>query len=158
SAGLEPRERSARPVDVVDAPAAEPGAVRFLLGQEPVETAAHALVVALLGSERFERMGGDVGARLVRDLAEVAERELVEPERLVVDVERAPAAAARLHSGRPGEPAVDRPVAPVAAPQRERDDRGVVVGGIEVVLELDLPSAGRKVWPAHRPVALDGDL
>ena len=52
-------------------------------------------------------MRGDVGARLVGDLAEVAERELVEPVGLVVDVEGAPAAAARLHSGRPGEAAVD---------------------------------------------------
>src|SRR5204863_7281693 len=93
-----------------------------------------------------------------RDLAEVAERELVEPERLVVYVERAPAAAARLHSGRPREPAVDRLVAPMAAAQRECDDRGVVNVGIEVVLELERPAAGRKVWPAHRPVALDGDL
>src|SRR3978361_1750500 len=40
--------------------------------------------------ERLERVRRHVGTRLVRDLAEVAEGDLVEPHRLGVDVERAP--------------------------------------------------------------------
>src|ERR1043166_5668824 len=90
SAGLEPGQRGAGAVDVVHAPAAEPGAVVLLLGEEPVAPAAHRFVVAPLRAERLERVRGDIGARLVRDLAEVAEGEAVEPERLAVDGERAP--------------------------------------------------------------------
>src|SRR5215831_6797983 len=158
SACFEPRQCGARAVDVVDAPAAEPGAVRLLLGEEPVAAAANLVVVAALGSKRLERVRGDVGGRLVRDLAEVAERELVEPERLVVDVEGTPAAASRLHPRRPGQPALDALVSAVAAAQRERDDDGVVHVGVEVVVELEGPAAGREVRPAHGPVALDRDL
>jgi hypothetical protein len=44
-------------------------------------------------------------------------------------------------------------VAAVAAPQRERDDGRVVDVGVEVVLELEGPAAGRELRPAHRPVA-----
>src|ERR671936_2199355 len=96
-ARLEPRQRGSRAVDVVDAPAPEPRAVRFLLAQQPVDATPDRRLVARLRSERLQRVRGDVGGRLVRDLAEVAERYLVEPHRLVVDVEGAPAAAARLH-------------------------------------------------------------
>ena len=103
-------------------------------------------------------MGGDVGGRLVGDLAEVAERELVEPERLVVRVEGAPAAAARLHPGRPREAAVDGVAPAVAAAQGERDHCGVVDVGIEIVLELEGPAAGRELGAAHGPVAAHGDL
>ena len=39
--------------------------------------------------------------------------------------------------------------------QRERDHRGVVDVGIEVVLVLEGPAARGEVRPAHRPVALD---
>src|SRR4051812_5182714 len=158
SASLERGKRGSGAVDVVDPPAAEPGAVVLLLGQEPVEPAAYVVFVAALGSQRLDGVRGHVRARLVGDLAEVAERQLVEPERLVVGVEGAPAPASRLHPGRPGEPALDGLVAAVAAPQRERDDGGVVDVGIEVVLELEGPAAGREVGPAHRPVALDRDL
>ena len=77
--GLQRGQRGAGAVDVVDAPAAEPRAVRLLLAQQPVEPAAHLVVEAGLRRERLERVRGDVGARLVGDLAEVAERELVEP-------------------------------------------------------------------------------
>src|SRR5439155_25421394 len=85
------------PVDVIHAPAAEPRAVLLLLGEQPVEPGGQGRADALLVPERLERMGCDVGGRLVRHLAEVADRELVEPECLIVDVERAPAAAAGLY-------------------------------------------------------------
>ncbi len=42
-------------------------------------------------------MGGDVDARRIDDGAEVTERDLVQPVRVVVDVEGGPAAVGRLH-------------------------------------------------------------
>ncbi len=67
-------------VEMVDAPAAEPRAVRLLLGEQPAQAALDGVAVALR-RQRLERVRGDVGARLVGDLAEVAERDLVEPHR-----------------------------------------------------------------------------
>src|SRR6266513_2963766 len=89
------------------APAPEPGAVLFLLGEQPLESTLDLGCVARFLRQHLQRVGADVRARLVGDLAEVAERQLVEPECFVVDVERAPPAAARLHPGRPGKAALD---------------------------------------------------
>src|SRR5919202_650686 len=106
----------------------------------------------------FERVRGHVRAGLVRDLAEVAERDAVEPELVVVDVEGAPAAARGLHADDPVEAALHRLLAAIERPERERDDGGVVDVRVEVVLELEGPAARGEVRPANRPVALDGDL
>src|ERR1700757_3001524 len=103
-------------------------------------------------------MGAHVRAGLVRDLAEVAERQLVEPERLVVDVEGAPTTAPRLHAGGPGKTALDRVAAEADAAQGEGDDGRVVDVRIEVVLELECPTARRQVGLANRPVPGDGYL
>src|ERR1700745_1047892 len=94
AACLEAGERGAGAVDVVDTPAAEPGAVLLLLGQEPFEPVLGRVAMNAERPERLEGMRRDVGAGLVRHLAEVAERDLVEPHGLVVDVEGAPAAVA----------------------------------------------------------------
>src|SRR5690242_4954418 len=126
AARLETGQRGAGSVEMVDAPASEPGAVRFLLGEQPLEAALLRVVVTVLVAEGLERMSGDIRTRLVRDLAEVAERDAVEPHRLVVDVERAPAAVARLHADEPVEAAFDRVVAALELTEREGDDRRVV--------------------------------
>src|SRR5207247_4299199 len=97
AAGLERGQDSARSVDVVDAPAAPPGAVPVLLADEILEPACDRLAVARIRRERFERVRGDVLARRVDHVAEVAERELVEPVARVVGVESAPPAVRRLH-------------------------------------------------------------
>src|ERR671933_545158 len=106
----------------------------------------------------FERVRGHVRAGLVRDLAEVAERDAVEPELVVVDVEGAPAAARGLHADDPVEAALHRLFAAIERPERERDDGGVVDVRVEVVLELEGPAAGRQVGPAYGPIALDRHL
>src|SRR3954471_22370575 len=77
-AGLERRDGCARSVQVVDAPAAEPRAVVLLLVEQPPQPGYLRLLVAVLVPERLERMRGHVGCRLVGDLAEVADRELVQ--------------------------------------------------------------------------------
>src|SRR5438445_257009 len=141
SHSAERRQRSPGSVEMVDTPPAEPGAVMLLLVEQPPQPALRRIAVAVLTAECLECMRGHVGARLVRHLAEVAERDLVEPHGLVVDVERAPAAALRLHADDPVEPAALRGRADAELAQRERDDRRVVDVPIEVVLELDSPAA-----------------
>jgi hypothetical protein len=85
--------------------------IALLLGKEPVEAGREGIAVTVLVTQGFERVPGHVGGRLVGDLAEIADREPIEPESLVVDVEGAPTPTPRLHSDHPVEPAPDRGVA-----------------------------------------------
>src|SRR5439155_18444601 len=66
AAGLEGRHCGSGSVDVVDAPAAEPGPVAFLLGEQPVEAGLERCAVSLLVAKRLEGLRGHVGGRLVR--------------------------------------------------------------------------------------------
>src|SRR5512133_1896510 len=111
AAGLERRDRGTRPVDVIDAPAPEPGTVLLLLAEQPAHAGRLRVVVAVLVPERLERMCGDVGARLVGYLDEIAGGQLVDPARRAVDVARPPAAAAGLHPEHPVEAPLDRRIA-----------------------------------------------
>jgi hypothetical protein len=66
----------ARAVEVVRAPAAEPGAVGLLLAEQVLDAAPCGRVVrAPLEGERLEHVRCHVGARRVGHLAEVAEGE-----------------------------------------------------------------------------------
>ena len=144
---------------MVDAPAAEPRAVVLLLREEPLDALIRGVAIDAERPQRLERMRGDVGARLVGDLAEVAERDLVEPHCAVVHVEGAPAAVARLHPDEPLHAALDRGLLADAHPvEGKREDGRVVDVGVVVVLVLEGPAAGSEVGPADRPVALDAHL
>src|SRR6266566_6297710 len=145
-------ESGAGSIDVIDAPAPERGAVRFLLGKQPVEAALDLGRVAWFRRQRLQRVGADVCTRLVRDLAEVAERQLVEPVSFVVDVEGAPTAAARLHPGGPRKAALDGASPEAETAQRKCDDGRVVDVRVEVVLELERPAPRSKVGLTDRPV------
>ena len=103
-------------------------------------------------------MGGHVGRGRVGDRAEVAEGDLVEPLRVVVGVEGAPAAVGGLHAGHPAAGALDGgpPVAELL--EGERDDRRVVDVRIEVVVVLEGPAAGLDPRPPDCPVPALADL
>ena len=99
----------ARAVDVVRAPAAEPGPVGLLVLQQPDHAAAAGgLAGKTLGGERLDDVRGDVGARRVDHRAEVAERQLVHQLAGVVRVERAPPAVLALHALEPAQAPADR--------------------------------------------------
>src|ERR1700761_9138593 len=89
--------RRAGAVQGVGAPAAEPGAVRLLVLQQPDDAAAAGgLGGQALGREGLDDVRGDIGAGRVDDRPEVTERQLVDQLAGVVGVERAPAAVLAL--------------------------------------------------------------
>src|SRR5262249_3134789 len=107
--GFQPGEDLPGPVDVVDAPAAVPAAVRFLratqVGDGAVDRSMAGSVAGL--AERFQDAGGDVGAARVEHGVVVGERDLGEYLAVDVAVERPPAAVAVLHPEYPAEAALD---------------------------------------------------
>src|SRR5438874_13122 len=98
----------------------------------PSRAAARAAVsdraspAATRAGEALEGMPGDVEAGRVDDSPEVKERYVVEPVGVVVDVEAAPAAVARLHGGEPAAGPLDGRPPESHLLQGEPDHRGVV--------------------------------
>src|ERR1700730_3364930 len=119
-AGLEGGERGARPVEVVDAPTAPPGAVALLLALEVREPALERGLVAGCGGEGLECMSADVHGRRGDHGTAVAERDLRGQGLRVSGVEGAPAAVARLHPRDPVQRAADGGVADPKLAERER--------------------------------------
>ncbi len=151
-------------VDVVHAPAAEPGPGLLLFGQQPLDAAPGARVVLLAeDGQHLHHVRGDVGGGRVDHLAEVAERQPVGEGAGVVGVEGAPRAVLRPHAHRPagGPPHGRLEAVGVGVPdpfEGEDDLGGVVHVGVDVVVELEGPAARGQVGPAHGPVAGAQDL
>jgi hypothetical protein len=103
-------------------------------------------------------VAGDVDARRIDDGAEVYERDLVQPVRVVVLVECAPAAVSRLHSLDPVAGTRDGGPAGPELVEGDRDHRCVVDVRVEVVVVLERPAPGLHAWELHRPVAASPDL
>ena len=166
SAGATPAATSAGhggagAVDVVDAPAAEPGAVGLLLGDQPGERrAAPASPSASPSAASISSacaVTSALGGSITSPKSQNGSSRTIAPR--VVGVERAPAAVAR-----PASPRSSRRARAIAArrrarsrrldaQQREHDLGGVVDVGVVVVGELERPAAGRSAGPPHRPVA-----
>src|SRR5262245_23249114 len=142
------RQGGARPVEVVRAPAPEPGAVRLLRPEQPVPRAAClGIAGATVEREHLEHVGGDVRARRIDHLAEVAERELAAETAGVVGVEGGEAAVPALHAERPAQRAPQRglelalALGPVDRAKRQDHLGGVVDVRVVVVLELEREAA-----------------
>src|SRR5262249_17738706 len=148
---LERRQRRSPAVDVVHAPTAPPGAVPLLLADQVLEAGPEDVLVARDGPEGLESLRRDVLAGRVDHVAEVAEREHVEPVARVVRVEGAPAAVGRLHPGDPVEAAAD---GLVPHPELAQPAEGLVLEtSAEGGHHDDRPHPGR-LDPAPRAVRL----
>ena len=104
-------------------------------------------------------MAGHVRAGWVDHLAEIREGDQRRKAGGVVLVECGPAAVAALHRQHPAKGAlaelrIDR----ARFQQSEQDHGGIVDVGIEIVLELERPSAGFHALDLHAPVAGNADL
>ena len=110
-ATFERAQRRPGAVDVVGAPAPEPGAVRLLLAQEIVEPARERGRSSLIGpscASSRDAARRDIGGRRIEQRAMIGEGNVVEIVVVVVGVEGAPAAVAALHAGDPFGGARDR--------------------------------------------------
>ena len=149
-------------VDVVDAPAPEPRAVGLLLVEQPARSRRGAVARRLAGPERASistRVRGDVGARRVDHLAEVAERAARARARGCCRRRTRPSRRRRSASRRPTRTAAgdrphrrarspgDRRGAARARPRRCRRRRGSCRSRTRT------PSRRAQVRPAHGPVA-----
>ena len=94
--GTQAAQRQERAVDVVDAPAAVPAAVRLLVRHEIVDAAPDRRVIALepVAPPALRDAAGDVRAGRIEHRVVIGERHCVQKLPVVVDVERRPAAVA----------------------------------------------------------------
>ena len=160
------RKRRASAVNIVDAPTPPPRAVVLLLALEPSDRAARDRMLGAVADRghHLEHPAGQVGTgRVGGRLGVVGEGRVVEPGRIVVDIEGGETAVLRLHAHHPVRAAADRTLARggiVGGGVREhhQDDRGVVHVGIPVVEKLEGPAAGLQVGPFNRPIAALQDL
>ena len=155
-------------VDVVDAPAAVPGALRGLLvAQELGRARDHRVPGAELGevAQTLEHAAGDVGGAGIDHRVVVGERDVGQPRLVVVAIEAAPSrrrgsACRASRSGRARSPAPARLRWPRRATgarllQHHQRHAGVVDVGIELVAPLEVPAAraARGCAPTSRRLA-----
>src|SRR5688572_16708870 len=121
----ERREHGGSAVNVIDAPATEPRAVRFLLRADEFEPARYGGMIAREPEQpqRLEHVRRHIGGWRVERFAEVAERNLRDDPVVVIPVERGPAAVRGLHRERPGKCAVDHRTDPRLVQQPARQAR-----------------------------------
>src|SRR5207245_8746467 len=151
--GLERAESSAATVNVVHAPAAEPGAVCGLIFEKKFYGA---LDGGMLGgptetAKAFDNAGGDVGGRRIDHGVVVGEGNVAEEAAVVVAIEGAPAAIAILHAEKPLDAAPNgafhaAQIGIFYALGRQEVDGGLVDVGIKIVAEFERPAAGRGVF------------
>src|SRR5919199_3497256 len=149
---LERGQRRPGPVDVIHAPAPEPGAVLLLLGEQVVDGAAHVVLVPGLPGQKLDSVARHVDARRIDDGAEVEKRYVVEPGGIVVLLEGAPAAVPALHGRDPAACALHRSLSRAEVVEPDADDGCVVDVGIEVVVVLEGPAAGLSSGKTDGPV------
>src|SRR5882762_8788118 len=147
--GFERAENSAAAVNVVHAPAAEPGAVAGLILEQE---SYRALDGGMLGgpaetAEAFDNAGGDVSGRRIDHGVVVGERNVAEQTAVIVAIESAPAAMPILHAQKPLDAAANgtfhaNGIGVLYALEGHQDEGGVIDVGIKIVAEFERPSAG----------------
>src|SRR6266849_9462895 len=163
--GLERAQDAAAAVNVVHAPAAEPGAVFGLILEKKFYGA---LDGGMLGrpaetAKTFDNAGGDVGGRRIDHGVVVGERNVAEEAAVIVAIKRAPAAIAILHAEKPLDAAANGAfhagrIGIFYALERHQDEGGVVDVGIKIIAEFERPAAGLGVFVLDLPVAGTEDL
>ena len=157
SGGVQGAEHGPGAINVIGAPAAEPGTVFFLVALQIGQGFLHDRVGGMHADLRQEGYAarGDVGGGWIEQRAVVGEGDVVQVELGVFRFECAPAAVAALHADDPGSGALDgvRVGGVAVAVQQHADDGGVVHVGVVGVVVLERPAAGLDIGAADSPVA-----
>src|SRR5271156_5152116 len=152
-------------IDIVDAPAAEPASVLFLLVVNELDGALDALVLAAVavGGKRFENAAGDVHGRRIEHGVVVGEGDLFEDHLRVVPIEAGPAAIFALHGEDPFDGALRYVVLIALAGivhlvQGQQHLAAVVHIGVELIIELEIPATGLRFGILYGPIPFVADL
>ncbi len=151
-AGLpQPHQHRPGTVEIIHPPAAEPGTALLLLPAQEGEALGQWRKIARKTEqgEEFDAAPGQIGGAGVEQGAVVGERDIIEVNSPVIDVECAPAAIGALHADRPAHRPGDRlPVLRLlqraGAQQRHQHHGSVVDVRIQGVFELEGPPSRLK--------------
>ena len=146
-------------VDVVDAPATEPGAIGFLGGADELDGFGDGGVIGeeAVVAEAFEGSACDIGAGGILDGVMVGEGDVFEELSVMgIAVEGGPSAVVILHGEYPLDAAFGggEGVGAADASKGHSDHGGVIDIGVEAVVEFEVPAAGFDgVFDVGGPVA-----
>ena len=166
--GVQRGQRGPCAIDIIHPPAAIPGAIGLLLGQQILHRLTRGLLSghAQLG-QHGEAAPGYIGRRRVEQRAVIGEGDVVEVVMGVVSIKGAPAAALALHANGPVRRALDGLVGArrrgaggtAMAVHGQHHHGGVIHIGVMRVLVLEGPAARLEMRPLPGPVAAHlGDL
>src|SRR5439155_27245780 len=133
-------------VNVIYAPASEPGAIGFLLITNELQRSFHGgmIFVVAVRREHLENPACDIHRRWIQHGVVVGKRNVLEDHSVVVFVERSPSAITALHGKDPIDRALDR--LPLIAAvwmldvgQRQANHGAVIHVWIKFVVEFEIP-------------------
>ncbi len=164
--GTEAAEGLPGSVDVIDAPAAVPGSVGFLLVTEVLEGFGDLGVVGgeVFVAEELEDARGDIGAFGVEHGVVVGEGDFFQDIFGAVFIEGGPAAVFALEAEHPGDGSIEDFLGAFGViggdePQGEEDHGGVIDIRVPFIFELEGPAAGFDVGGVFVfPVAAEADF
>ena len=155
------RQDGPGPVDIVDPPAPEPGAVGILFpAQETIGPLQGRIIPTITqAAQHFHHMGGNIGAGRIQHFPEIGKGQFRQIFAVVILVKGGPTAVFALQGQQPIHAATDGRL-PARFLLRSQPGLGqgndnlssVIHIRVQVVVELERPAAGLRLGDAHLPI------